>query len=465
MRLLTRPALAIAAMFAASTAFAQSENFAGAWRIVRMERASWLPEAKPPGELLRTGIVIGEGEIIAPPALACRKGVFKEEQLSQSAAFGREGKLSAPQRYLQPFGHVEGGVMTLHASCGDKTFDYHRGTFGELYLLHQNHVLMLRKEGAGGEGKSAGIEARNASFDCAKAKSRFERLICEWPDALMADGDMGMEFRRLQKELSKAKADSLLSSQRAFNAYVGKICEVGNVLHYSGHNLETTAKCVAAATRARADFLAALAVASAGPLRIEPSITTQTRITGRENDMSGWRTDDAIPVLIGAAKPVADGFAAQVRRAFRTDKRLIGDRLDLNGAVTRTYRIATLSESFVSLSAVEHVDAGTSVPDHEVAINLDLKTGKPVTLRDVFDMSEGWASAVSEALKKDLNQPERFEEFRKDILTGGDDILWIFGADKITVSWRVEGMGPAESVDISARLVAPFVKDTSPWRP
>jgi uncharacterized protein YecT (DUF1311 family) len=445
-------------------AHAQTEAFAGTWRIVKMERASWLPASKPPAHLLRSGVIIGDGKIIALPALACEKAEFTEEQLSQSDAFGYAGKKPIPRRYIKPFGHSEGGVITLRANCGERKFDYHQGTFNEIYLLHENHVLMLRKESASAENKKVNTEQRNASFDCTRAKTRIERMICEWPDALIADGDMGEVFRRLQKELAKPAAEALLRSQRAFNAYVEKICEVGNILNQHGHNLESTANCVAGHTRTRADFLAALNVETAGALRIEPMITTQTRIRGRENDISGWITNDAIPVLSGAAKPIADAFAAEVRRIFRAEKPLIRDRNDLNGAVTRTYRVGFINENFVSLSSLEHVDAGTSVPPYEVGLNFDLKSGRIVKLPDIFDMSDGWRNTVVEALSKGLNEPARFDEFRDRILRG-EEAVWRFGKDNVEVSWHTGGIGPPEQTEIDAAILAPFVKSGSPWRP
>ncbi len=112
-----------------------------------------------------------------------------------------------------------------------------------------------------------------------------------------------------------------------------------------------------------------------------------------------------------------------------------------------------MSEHFVSLSSVEHVDAGTSVPDYEAGLNFDLNRGRVVKLAEIFDMSDNWRKAVGDVLSKDLNEPDRFEEFRERILRGDEGVVWLFGKDKVEVSWHAGGMGPPEQRDIEAGLL------------
>ena len=457
-----------AGLLAPLPCLAQSADFTGYWRIIKAERANWIKTAPKTPDFLRTAVVISPGRILAQPALACENAVVEEDTIWFSAAFdGADNK--APRRLLEPFGHQEGGLKNLRVKCGNVQRDYHLTVYKDIMLLHDGYILTMRKHGDDPDGKNTpSIERREASFDCNRAKTIAEKLICEFPDALIADGELGQQFRQLQKTLGKASADSLLRSQRLFNEHVIKFCDTASYTIPDIDRQREPVACIIGQTQTRKELLSGLEVASAGALRIEPLLTSQSRvrtsrIAGIVTDVKGWITHDAVPVLTGAQKPVAEAFAQAVRRAFPAP--LIAGRNDLNGVITRNYQVHSLTEKFLSLTCTQHVHAGTAVPDAQCAINLDLATGKPVGLSEIFEMSDEWKTSVSNILKKDLNQPERFDELKPDILTGQSGVIWSFGADKVNVTWQAGGGGPAESVDIPANLLAPFIRASSPWRP
>lgn len=459
-----RLAAAVAASLAAFPAFSQSADYAGVWRIMKADPAPWAQQAQPAPGLLRAGIAIGDGKFRAPAALACAAPQFSESSLQRDEAFGGAGA-KAVEKIFEQYGLSTNGVPNLRVTCGARHYDFHFNARQELVALHEGSILTLRKHGEEIKAAEEALAPLQPGFDCSRAKTVKERIVCEWPDALLADSRMNADFRRLQKALGKTNAAALLQSQRTFNSFVAAICKTGGKMPDDASQERDMAGCIAGYTLTRADFLAGLDVYAAGSMRIEPAIVTRTKVTGKGDDISGWMTNDALPVMSGASRKIAEAFAQQIRKLFRANEPLLRGRDTLTGAITRTYRIATMNENFISLVSTEHVEAGTSVPDYTFGLNFDLKSGKPLPLSAIFDRSENWKSAVVAAIRKDLNEPDRFDEYREQILAGADNIVWLFGKDRVTVIWRPGGIGPGEYAEIPASTLAPFVKDSSPWRP
>lgn len=59
----------------------------------------------------------------------------------------------------------------------------------------------------------ATAEVRAASFDCKKAKTKIEKLICETPELSKADDDLGALFKQAVKAVGKTRAKGLREAQ------------------------------------------------------------------------------------------------------------------------------------------------------------------------------------------------------------------------------------------------------------
>lgn len=59
----------------------------------------------------------------------------------------------------------------------------------------------------------AAAEARAASFDCKKAKTKLEKLICETPELSRADDELGALFKQALKAVGKSSARGLREAQ------------------------------------------------------------------------------------------------------------------------------------------------------------------------------------------------------------------------------------------------------------
>lgn len=462
-----RISVAAFSLVCATVAQAQSSSYLGRWRIVRViEPATTAPA---PSAWLRTGIVIRVNAILAEGGLACALPEFEEAPVEQEDAFGAalsKGALKqGAARVLKQYGFGDSSLPALRVNCDKARRDFYFAPGEELLTALDGKILVLRKDASEAAGEEQGaadnafLPVRNASFDCAKAASALERVICDWPEALGADGDMGAQFKRLQSELSKPQAEALLRSQRAFNDYVRKACKLGGALPKAADAIRTASSCVAGATRERADFLKVAFVATSGALRIEPLLVTQTKLGA-----ASWMTHDMQPVLSVAAPQIVSAFQQEVRRALRLSQPLIGARKDLDGSVVRTCEVEFLSDAFASLRCSERVQAGTSVPDVNVTVNFDMKSGKPVALDAIFNRGGEWAKAIGAALEKDLNNPDAFARQRDDILAGKRS-QWSFGERGVRVTWQGDGGGPGEDVEIPLDVLRPFVQPNSPWKP
>jgi len=443
-------------MVPALPAAAQVDAYEGRWRFVAAERAPWAAPASEPlaAPLLRSGLVIREGRMLAKAPLACPGAGLETVSVAPDAILGGgPGAARAAERHA-----LEGGEgRTLRIACGERRTDLHLTAAGDLVGAIDGVVYTLRRlDGERDEGEDAAfVETLQASFDCARAGATVERVICAWPRALAADGAMGREFRRLRASLSPESAAELLRAQRLFNQHLIKVCRVDGPMPTERTGLRDAGACVAEMTEGRVAFLGALKVARAGPVLIEPRIATQSRFS-RDEGGPRWIADDAVPVMTGPGKGVA-AFAAAVRRELRSDRPLIGRRDDLLGAVTRTYTVHTLTERFVSLSVTETVDAGTRVDPVTVAINLDLASGRAVGPAEVFERGPAWREAVMDAIRPQLNEPETLDAAMLD------RAVWTFAPEGASLTWPFSG-GPPEAADVPAAILAPFVKAASPWR-
>lgn len=312
---------------------------------------------------------------------------------------------------------------------------------------------------------SALAQDQQASFACAKAKAPREIATCATPEARKADAEMAAAYSKWMRKLSAPQAAALQASQRQFNAYADRRCAVERVRKEEAR--EESSKCLAELMIDRTGFLDGLRSATANGMMIEPRVTTAFQIHRDDDGESmpqGWITNDAVPVLLGGSETATAAFSAEIRRMMNPDKALIAGRHTLIGSVTRSFTITYFTPKLLSLQVNEHVEAGTSVPDRDVGTNLDLTTGKPVPVEAVFTTGDAWRAAMADALRRDINRPEDLGKHLNRILTGGRDVIWSYGSDKVNVSWR--GMYPPdESADVPLSDIARFIRPDSPWQP
>ncbi len=302
-----------------------------------------------------------------------------------------------------------------------------------------------------------------ASFDCTKARSVEERMRCANDDTRRADAENAKAFGAARAGMSPEQAQALLASQRDFNAYLPKICKLDGSMPKSGDAHAEAVSCLTNRLIPRTDFLNTLKTFAAGPLRLEARATTAHRIFKGEHP-GGWITDDAIPVLVGASTDVSKAFVAEIREIYNDGKPLIGGRLTLHGAVIRNYQVSSFDEGFVSILVTERVETGVNVPPRENALNFDLRRGRAVGPDDIFVTSDAWRKVMTEALKKELNDPASFPRYIDHVLDNGMGVNWIFYPDKIEVSWA-GAQPPGENVAVPSAVVKPFLKPDSPWKP
>ncbi len=167
--------------------------------------------------------------------------------------------------------------------------------------------------------------AAQCSFDCARAKSLIERMICEWPGRVDRRWRYGEKLPAVAEGIGQASGRRTLAIAARFQRLMStrtvksKIFSIGTGITCGRQ------RAVSPAIRAREPISWNLSASKPSvSLRIEPMITTQTRIRGRENDISGWITNDAIPTLSGAPKPSPMPFQLKYGASFVRTSRLSG---------------------------------------------------------------------------------------------------------------------------------------------
>ncbi len=440
---------AAAAAALATTAAAQDPNFEGRWRFVKAEIAPWANPGSTP-DWLRYGLVVGDGALKGPGPWACAPATFETIYVERDGLF--EGAVGETGFDPSKYGIGDGSTVTLRVTCPNAGFDMHQAGDGELVTAMDGVIYVLRRsepemrDSADPDSFVARIEP---GFDCAAAGNAGERAICEWPDALAADHEMTRHSVRLAGEISAPLRDDLATAHRGFLAYRASACGFDSAPSdvFAERDL---ARCAQGLTGLRAQFLAGLAVASAGSIRIEPRIFTESALPVEDGDaaMSGWFAQDARPILFGASPAAAAAFERSAGAMRPLKPAAPGD---FRGALTRVYEVVGLSDRWISVAWVTTVETGVAVPVSNEGFNLDLKTGATFGVADVFDGSPGWRDAVLSSIRSQVNDPDALADRQDDVLSGTGAVLWSFALERAVVQWTPHSSGPPEHAEIRRR--------------
>ncbi len=466
-----------AAIGSTAAAQAQTSVFDGHWRIVAAEPAAWSTQRQTPAPLLRSGMIFRDGTAVLPPRAFCEKPQRTESWIPSRWLLGGEMSGRTLNAFYRRHGITEGANLNgMVLACGDQETKLVLAEEGRALLAHAGWVYTLRRRQGVLEtpdGKPADdaafLERATAGFDCGRAASTVERLTCGYPDALEADAAMAKAYEALRVSLGSTAAEALKRSQTAFNEDRALSCGAQGGMPKDMGLRGDMERCLAGVTASRAAYLGSLAPATAGPLRIEPHLSTTTRRTMPDRNeswrASGWIAQDARPVLTGASPAVTRAFDRILAEKAGYGRPLIATDQDFEGGRERSYVVHALDERFASLLVTTRSETGTSTLPAIVAMNVDLRTGRSVRLDAILDVSRaGFADALVKAIG-DEAQDSAYLAANRDAIASGEDSIWAFANDKAIISWRLGGGAPPEEVEIPAAVLAPFLKADSPWQP
>jgi len=320
----------------------------------------------------------------------------------------------------------------------------------------------------------AGLAVANASaqigpgFDCAKATTAVEKIICGNPEAATADRKMADAYRqRLESLTDLAARDHLQRDQVVWLADRQRMC--------AGQQGDEAATCQRDLAEQRMDWLVALPAGADYPFIADRRLMEEGRRGG-----TPYRIAVSYPVFErpgvdyaranAAIKGWADKFAAQMRPSPQGDNGMPGVGWFFeSGHVVQIVRsrLATVDADWMSYGGGAHPNSGRT------AWHVELTTGRLLGLDDILDPASGWADAVTGLVRADLKKQfeERpgFEEslapaeLRKMVIEPGH---WIFTDDKVTLTFDPYAVGPYAAgpyeVELPYATLKPYIRKDGP---
>ncbi len=308
-------------------------------------------------------------------------------------------------------------------------------------------------------GLPAGAQPK-PGFDCAKASSAVDRLICSDEGLARLDRELAGRFEELHRTLSSEGFAVLRSNQlkwlssrnRCVAAEVPKDRSVG---------------CVSDLYTDRADDLNTH-YKTAGSLSIENRETTRhlQRLRVDESDSHPW--------LVGP-KARVDAFNRYLSQRLNLAKGLFaasGLQLDAkpSGDTTfmRNYDIHRFDDRLISIRILQYHE---SYFGHgwraEYTINWDLRRDRPLRIADIFDPGKDWQQGVYDQAMKYLHEqgethdPESW--FNSEAVD--DDDAWLFDDDGALLLLGHDErsmVGASADVPIPYEDLQPFMRPASP---
>jgi len=447
----------------------------GVWRVVRAEPAPWtrphtLSKAETP--LLEYAVEFNDGQVKGPAPLAC-----KSAQYSSGVTYGDglfDGKLKgANEDKMAAAAHLARGTpSTFRTICAGVQRDYYIDDDADMVMAVGDVLYTLqRPTGMDTDQYAAGFSG--PSFDCSKAASAVDKLICSDASLSKADKKMSAAYRRLQKEETPASFVTIQASQRAWLAYVRKSC--GDTAKPSDDQGDRNKMqdCLSENYTDRAERLEALKIQKSGAMTLEPRARFFSRLAKPEIEDS-----DFYPWMNGT--PQAAPFNAWVAKVLKLDKRRMDDKDlfpfdhdvdDMKLSARRTYSVARFDAHVVSFR-VQTFDytGGAHEAIGEYEFNWDIDRGRPIELGGIFIKGKDWVKFATDYCMQDLKKQfaERGDEYpdRPAVEAVVRDNAWLFAKDHATVHFTVYSItsfaGGEYDVDIPYTVLKPYLRSDAP---
>lgn len=447
----------------------------GVWRVIRAEPAPWakprkLTKAQTP--LLEYAVEFKDGEVKGPAPLACTNAQYSSGVTYGDGLFG--GRLKGPREdAMAATAHLSRGTpTTFRTICGNVQQDYYIDDDADLVAAIGDVLYTLeRPTGMDIDQYKPGFSG--PSFDCNKATSATDQLICTDATLSKADKKMVAAYRRLQKEETPESFATVLSAQRGWLAYVRKSCGDKKKTPDDQGDRNKLQDCLSENYSDRADRLDALKVQTSGTLTLEPRMRFFSRLSKPQTEDS-----DIYPWMNGG--PEAASFNVWIAKTLKLDKRRMDDKDlfpfghdvdDLKLSARRTYSVARFDAHIVSfqISTFDYT-GGAHEAIGEEEFNWDTAKGKPIDPEGIFIKGKGWVKFSTDYCLKDLKR--QFAEQESDgpdrpaVETVVKSGAWLFGRDHATVHFTVYAIasfaGGEYDVDIPYTVLKPYLRSDAP---
>ena len=446
-------------------------GLAGVWRIVGAQPTPWTKPrrlTKATAPLLEYAVEFAQGAVKGPAPLACPAAAYSAGNLPLTEMLG--GKL------LNDKTGVMAKALNLSQSnayrivCGGVAREYYPNDSGGMVLVEGDVAYTLaRPTDMNPERYKAGFSG--PSFDCTKAKTAGEKLICSDAELSATDRKLGAAYQALRKSETPESFASFSTAQRAWLAYAAKMCGADGPMP---DNTGPVTDCLETFYGDRAALLGGLKVYRAGALVLEPRIRFRTRANPNteESDIYPW----------AAGGPQAGALNAFIFRKLKLDKWRMDDKSlfrygndvdDMKLHARRFYAVEQFGARVVSLVlSVSDFVGGHGEEPARSALNWDMAKAAPISLADIFLGGRDWKKFTADYCNRDLRQKIADDDMPTDldiseiraVVANGDN--WLWGKDKATVMFTIlrnSGMPDGVyEVHIPYRALKPYMKQDAP---
>lgn len=435
--------------------------FEGRWRIVAGEPAPWSKDKRPFMSVLKSGVVFRAQMFSGMSPFGCVPPRYSVVAVPPKGLF--QGALPAARaaELAKRLGFGDGETRTLRVDCANATFDFHVAG-ATLKMAVDDVVYTLARPPTLDLSDTDFVSPPEASFDCARARSTVERVVCADEAAMLGDKRAREQHDRLIGELSRAGRDALVANQRAFLQRLHRDCKVTGAPP-TGEAQRVAATCLAEGLLGRARFLTDVGVVGTRErLTIEPRVTMRVvpvpGADGREHV-----EHDAVPVAVDGPPPARAAFGALAREVLAIGRPLVESPTS-PGAVERKYAPAVILDGLVSFM-VTRTAKGDAAPVVR-GLNWNDTAGRALRLDDLFAPGADWRAPFRAAAERAWPDAETRARFLAEL---EDLSRWTFETDRVRV-WPSAALpgaqgAPAPSIEVPAASLAPLLRPTSPWRP
>lgn len=444
---------------------------AGVWRVVGAKPAPWskvrqLPKHDAP--LLEYAVIFAAGSIKGPSPFGCGAPKYSSGVSYQNDLFGGQLANDDTGAMTKAVNLSRGSPTTFRVICNGAARDYYIDDNANMVTAEGDVIYTLARPDAM-DAKDVASGYSGPSFDCAKAKTAGEQIICSDSALSKADRKMAAAYTRLKRTESAESFATVQAAQRAWLAYVNRACGAGKPMPEDQGEKNDIIGCLTDNYTDRADRLAAAEVVKSGALALEPRmrVLTRNRPSTEESDIYPW--------LRGG--PQAAPFNAWIAKALKLNKRRMDDKdlfpfgddvADMKLYAHRTYSVARFDARMVSLQiATFDYTGGAHEAINERSLNWDMRKQKPIALGDVFaDGDAGKRFAIDYCLK-DLKAQNAENADRDNVaIVVREGSNWLFGPRDATVHFTVytaaSFAGGEFDVKIPYRALKPYLRPDAP---
>lgn len=446
-------------------------GMAGTWRVIAAEPAPWAAPrklTKVEAPLLEFAVAFDNNAVKGPSPLGCANARYSSGETYRDELFG--GRIKSDQAALAL--KLSRPPVTFRVICGTSVRDFYVDDVSDMKMAEGDIIYTLeRPTGMDTDQYKAGFSG--PSFDCSKAKSTGERLICSDAGLSKSDNALAQSYSAIRKTVSPESFASFRDGERGWLAYMMKACKANVAWPDLAADRAPIIDCMSQMLDARTELFDAVTGAKAGALTLEPRLRFRTR------DNPPTEDSDIYPVMSGG--PQAAAFNAYVTKAlklngWRMDDKTIfryGDDLDEGATLHahRSYSVVRFDDRVASLSFGTSDFTGGHDEEHGgFALNWDMAKAKLIALGDV--LTGNWQPVVLGYATKFIAKKVKEDNASADMDVSGlktqllDNANWLWKKDKAIVSFSVfmNGGMPAQAydVDLPYTMLKPYLKPGAP---